>query len=198
MYIPMPSPTSSRISIQHSAEFKTKVVMACGQAGASIAAIALGNGVNANLVHRWIRERRNGVVWADGEMAKYVVRSDEFNQAIIARCQQPGSSITVVAYSHGLRPAAVHKWIQGAKRTVLLPRLNSSLAEGGLPVSVAEAASVSREPNAQEKPSLPRAVFPAEPEAEPIVLEISGARLSVPVCRENFLETLRALLEHLK
>jgi hypothetical protein len=35
-------------------------------------------------------------------------------------------------------------------------------------------------------------------EAEPIVLEISGARLEVPVCRENFLDTLRAILEHLK
>jgi hypothetical protein len=45
---------------------------------------------------------------------------------------------------------------------------------------------------------MPKAVLPAEAEAGHIVLEISGARLSVPVCRENFLETLRVLLEPLK
>jgi transposase-like protein len=116
MYIPMPSTASPRIPIQHSAEFKSRVVTACEQAGASIAAIALDNGVNANLARRWIRERRNGVVWADGEMAKYVVHSDEFKQAIVTQCQQPGRSITGIAYSHGLRPAAVRKWIQAAKR----------------------------------------------------------------------------------
>jgi hypothetical protein len=32
----------------------------------------------------------------------------------------------------------------------------------------------------------------------PIVLEISGARLEVPVDSENFLDTLRVILEHLK
>jgi transposase-like protein len=52
----MPSTASPGIPIQHSAEFKTRVVMACEQAGASIAAIALANGVNANLARRWIRE----------------------------------------------------------------------------------------------------------------------------------------------
>jgi transposase-like protein len=197
MYIPMPSTVFPRIPIQHSAEFKTMVVMTCEQAGGSIAAIALANGVNANLARRWIRARRNGVVWADGEMAKYVVHSDEFKQAIVAQCQQSGRSITAIAYSRGLRSAAVHKWIQAAKRRDLSPRLNPSPANEWLPV-VAEAVSGSREPCAQERPSMPKAVLPAEAEAEHIVLEISGARLSVPVCRENFLETLRVLREYLR
>jgi hypothetical protein len=41
-------------------------------------------------------------------------------------------------------------------------------------------------------------VSAAAPEVEPLVLEISGARLEAPVCRENFLESLRMILEHLK
>lgn len=38
----------------HSPEFKTKVLAACHQPGASIAAVALAHGVNANVVHKWL------------------------------------------------------------------------------------------------------------------------------------------------
>jgi len=38
----------------HSAEFKSKVVSACRQPGVSIAAVALANGLNANLLRRWV------------------------------------------------------------------------------------------------------------------------------------------------
>ena len=41
---------------KHSAELRAEVVHACRQGGASVAAIALRNGLNANLVHRWLRE----------------------------------------------------------------------------------------------------------------------------------------------
>jgi transposase-like protein len=167
--------------------------MACEQAGASIAGIALTNGVNANLVHRWIRERRSGVVWADGEGRNYVLPSDEYKRTIVAQCRQPGASMTGVAYSHGLRPALVHKWIQAEKRTASLSPIGSSSTEDWLPVVVSE------EIAAQETRSRSRPVLPAaEPEVVPIVLEISGARLEVPVDSENFLDTLRVILEHLK
>jgi transposase len=39
---------------KHSAEFKAKVVSACRQPGVSIAAVALTNGLNANLLRRWV------------------------------------------------------------------------------------------------------------------------------------------------
>lgn len=39
---------------RHSAEFKADVVAACCQAGASIASVALANGINANLARRWV------------------------------------------------------------------------------------------------------------------------------------------------
>jgi transposase-like protein len=41
---------------KHSAELRAQVVQACRQSGASVAAIALRSGLNANLVHRWLRE----------------------------------------------------------------------------------------------------------------------------------------------
>lgn len=41
---------------KHSAELRAQVVQACRQSGASVAAVALRSGLNANLVHRWLRE----------------------------------------------------------------------------------------------------------------------------------------------
>jgi transposase len=41
---------------KHSAEFKAEVVLACRQPGASVAAIALRSGLNANVVYRWLSE----------------------------------------------------------------------------------------------------------------------------------------------
>ena len=41
----------------HSEEFKQAVVDACREPRASVAGIALTNGVNANLVRRWLRDR---------------------------------------------------------------------------------------------------------------------------------------------
>lgn len=41
----------------HAESFKVAVIEACCEAGASVAGIALANGVNANQVRRWMRER---------------------------------------------------------------------------------------------------------------------------------------------
>lgn len=47
----------SRRRRHHPEEFKLAVVEACCEAGASVAGIAMANGVNANQVRRWLRER---------------------------------------------------------------------------------------------------------------------------------------------
>lgn len=39
-----------------SPEFKARIIQACQQPGASVAAIALEHQLNANLVHKWIRK----------------------------------------------------------------------------------------------------------------------------------------------
>lgn len=40
----------------YSAQFKSQIIHACHQPGASIAAIAQANDVNPNVLHRWLRE----------------------------------------------------------------------------------------------------------------------------------------------
>ena len=42
---------------RHSEQFKAQVLGACAEPGASISAVALSFGVNANLVHQWRRGR---------------------------------------------------------------------------------------------------------------------------------------------
>ena len=41
----------------HSEAFKKSVISACREPGVSVAGVALANGLNANQVHRWMRER---------------------------------------------------------------------------------------------------------------------------------------------
>ena len=41
-------------------DFKTQVVAACLQPGVSMAAVALANGLDANLLRRWVMEVRGG------------------------------------------------------------------------------------------------------------------------------------------
>lgn len=43
---------------QFSSEFKAGIVSACQQPGASVAQIAMSHGINANLVHKWIRNTK--------------------------------------------------------------------------------------------------------------------------------------------
>jgi len=44
---------------RHSAEFKAKVVEECTRAGVSMAAVALAHGLNANLLRRWVVEKKS-------------------------------------------------------------------------------------------------------------------------------------------
>ena len=41
----------------HSEEFKRSLIEACNEPGASVAGVALANGVNAKQLRRWMRER---------------------------------------------------------------------------------------------------------------------------------------------
>ena len=41
----------------YSSELKTQVMQECRQSGASVAGVALSHGINANIVHRWLREQ---------------------------------------------------------------------------------------------------------------------------------------------
>lgn len=45
---------------RHSAEFKARVIELARQPGTSVAAVALANGLNANMLRRWVHEAAPG------------------------------------------------------------------------------------------------------------------------------------------
>ena len=55
---------SRRTRRRHAPEFRAQVVQACRQPGVSIAGVALANGLNANMVRKWVieAEARAGTV----------------------------------------------------------------------------------------------------------------------------------------
>jgi transposase len=52
---------AARTRRRHSPQFRAQVVSACLQPGVSLAAVALANGLNANMVRRWVKEHREGM-----------------------------------------------------------------------------------------------------------------------------------------
>ena len=52
--------TTRRTHRTYSPEFKAQLVAACQQPGASIAALAGQQGMNANVLHRWLKEHQRG------------------------------------------------------------------------------------------------------------------------------------------
>ncbi|OQW85985.1 MAG: hypothetical protein BWK72_19485 [Rhodoferax ferrireducens] len=66
VHIMLKEPDPARYSTRRShrtytRQVKAELVAACQQPGASIAAIARGHGMNANVLHRWLKEHeRNG------------------------------------------------------------------------------------------------------------------------------------------
>jgi len=50
----------SRTHRTYSPKYKAELVAACLQPGASIAALALQHGMNTNVLHRWLKEHRQG------------------------------------------------------------------------------------------------------------------------------------------
>ncbi len=52
--------TGRRRRRTHSAHFKAEAVGACQQPGVSIAAVALARGLNAAMLHRWVKEAERG------------------------------------------------------------------------------------------------------------------------------------------
>ena len=93
----------------YSTEFKTQVMQECGRGGASVAGVALSHGINANIVHRWLRENTPSAL---------VVRSQAFvpvrlNEPAPGPAPQSAPDIRVQV-QHG-RSAIVVNWpLEGA------------------------------------------------------------------------------------
>lgn len=83
----------------HGEEFKAELVSACGERGASIAGIALANGVNPNLLRRWMRERGVAAPSLQSSVAPTtaVMRTPEFMPVMITPSAPPISDIRIEA-----------------------------------------------------------------------------------------------------
>ena len=77
---------------EHSAEFKAKVVSACREPGVSMAAVALANGLNANLLRRWVVAAQHTPV---------AVRNDTVS-AVPARSNENAAFLPVQVERHAL------------------------------------------------------------------------------------------------
>ena len=66
---------------RHSAEFKAAVIEACRKPGVSIASVALNNGLNANLLRRWVVEAED---WRASE--RTTPRSESEGEAKLDLC----------------------------------------------------------------------------------------------------------------
>lgn len=75
----------------YSPELKLQVIGACAQPGASIAGVALQHGINANIVHRWLREHSQGVLIRRQQTFVPVT----LNSAPQPSAHQPGADIRI-------------------------------------------------------------------------------------------------------
>jgi transposase len=76
---------------RHSTEFKAGVVEACEARGASVAGVALANGVNANLVRKWIdKKKRNASAEARPGLLPVHIVPGEMHRAVRPMRSLPG------------------------------------------------------------------------------------------------------------
>ena len=61
-------PAPRRTRRKHDAEFRAQVIEASLHPGVSVAAVALANGLNANMLRKWVREYRQGSKPAPAEI----------------------------------------------------------------------------------------------------------------------------------
>ena len=93
----------------YSLEFKLQTVSECSLAGASIAAVALKHGVNANIVHRWLREHSQGTL---------AVRPLAFVPVTLTAQPTPASPLS--ALSAPSAPADIRIEVHRANTTVIV------------------------------------------------------------------------------
>jgi transposase-like protein len=72
---------------KHSAELKAEVVQACRQPQASVAAIALRNGLNANVVYRWLSQDAQKLELSGAN--RLTVRSRSVGEFVPVQLAQP-------------------------------------------------------------------------------------------------------------
>jgi transposase len=63
---------------RYDSDFKSKILIACNEPGASISAVARAHGLNANLVQKWRRGRGMGAAQTPPKQTQAMQRATEF------------------------------------------------------------------------------------------------------------------------
>jgi transposase len=87
-------PGAGRRRGRYSNEFKCQLIASCKQPGVSTAAVALANGLNANLLRRWISESRLPAKPAASKRTKRLAVATQ-TQFIPLELQANGASVTI-------------------------------------------------------------------------------------------------------
>jgi len=80
---------------RHGDELKAKVLIECDEPGASVAAVAQAHGLNANLVHKWRRQRRPEPGTNANSVAEKVAGAFVALQLPAPSSQQPAPDIRI-------------------------------------------------------------------------------------------------------
>ena len=100
---------------RHTPAFKAQIVSACQQPNVSVSRIALDNGLNANMVRRWIRES----VRADSRNLPAFV---PLNRTALPQTQPPGSGCIRIEIPHAGGPVVVEWPVDLAHQCIVLLR----------------------------------------------------------------------------
>jgi len=88
----------------YSAQFKAQLIATCQQPGASIAATAREHGMNANVLHRWLKEHRLGLHQSACDTASHAVASGTALHCDDAAAQPVANALPVGAPAHQAHP----------------------------------------------------------------------------------------------
>ena len=113
---------------RHGAELKTAVLTACRQPGASVAAIALAHGLNANLVHKWRRKQDACATPDSARVGEFIALAlpaasrpvpaatqvPDIQPDIRIQLQRGAATVTVNWPLHGARDCGewLHQWLK--------------------------------------------------------------------------------------
>jgi transposase len=111
----------------HSAEFKVKVMAQCREPGASVAAVAMAHGVNANVVRKWLA----------GHGLKRCARSEKGDRAAAATTQACAESVLVqpVSVPMGFLPVKVAAVGSGEAES-MAPATSEAITPGASSIQV--------------------------------------------------------------
>ena len=101
----------------YSPELKTQVMQECRQSGASVAGVALSHGINANIVHRWLREHSQGTLITQAQTFVPVTLSAATEPATVQptadiRIEVKRANATIVVHWPLAAGAACAQWLR--------------------------------------------------------------------------------------